>query len=227
MSIPSRQIGWSNESNLLWQISKQLEQLTGVTSKISSGDSGTANPFFIPDILSFQGISCANIAIDLNSYYPNEFYSSKIEAPNLITVNNTVTIGGAFNSILTEINFPKLTTVGSTIYITYWVLLQTIDISSLNQIGNGAPSYINISNNPQLQSVLISPSLSIYIGSTIIFTNNALNETSVDSILSALVEGDATDCTINLDGGTNAAPSVTGAGYVDTLVANGCTVTTN
>ena len=34
MSIPSKQIGWSNESNLLWQISKQLEQLTGVTSKI-------------------------------------------------------------------------------------------------------------------------------------------------------------------------------------------------
>jgi hypothetical protein len=36
MSIPSKQIGWSNESNLLWQISKQLEQLTGVTSKINS-----------------------------------------------------------------------------------------------------------------------------------------------------------------------------------------------
>ena len=34
MSIPSKQIGWSNESNLLWQISKQLEQLISVTSKI-------------------------------------------------------------------------------------------------------------------------------------------------------------------------------------------------
>jgi len=39
MSIPSRQIGWGTEENLLWQISKQLEQLTGVTSKISSGGS--------------------------------------------------------------------------------------------------------------------------------------------------------------------------------------------
>lgn len=36
MSIPNKQIGWSNESNLLWQIAKQLERLTGVTSKISS-----------------------------------------------------------------------------------------------------------------------------------------------------------------------------------------------
>lgn len=30
MAIPSRQIGWSTKSNLLWQISKQLERLTGV-----------------------------------------------------------------------------------------------------------------------------------------------------------------------------------------------------
>lgn len=37
MSIPNKQIGWSNESNLLWQIAKQLERLTGVTSKISGG----------------------------------------------------------------------------------------------------------------------------------------------------------------------------------------------
>jgi hypothetical protein len=30
MAIPARQIGWSQKSNLLWQISKQLEYLTGV-----------------------------------------------------------------------------------------------------------------------------------------------------------------------------------------------------
>jgi hypothetical protein len=31
MAIPSRQIGWSTEDNLLWQISKQLELLIKVT----------------------------------------------------------------------------------------------------------------------------------------------------------------------------------------------------
>jgi len=30
MAIPSRQIGWSTRANLLWQISKQLEYLTGI-----------------------------------------------------------------------------------------------------------------------------------------------------------------------------------------------------
>jgi len=32
MAIPSRQIGWSTKANLLWQISKQLQQLTCVTA---------------------------------------------------------------------------------------------------------------------------------------------------------------------------------------------------
>jgi len=33
MAIPSRQIGWGTKSNLLWQISKQLEALTGVMGR--------------------------------------------------------------------------------------------------------------------------------------------------------------------------------------------------
>jgi hypothetical protein len=36
MAIPSRQIGWGTEENLLWEIAKQLETLTGVTYKAST-----------------------------------------------------------------------------------------------------------------------------------------------------------------------------------------------
>jgi hypothetical protein len=36
MAIPSRQIGWGTEENLLWQISKQLEYLTGVAYSASN-----------------------------------------------------------------------------------------------------------------------------------------------------------------------------------------------
>ena len=39
MAIPSRQIGWGTEENLLWEISKQLEAITGVA--YNSGGSGT------------------------------------------------------------------------------------------------------------------------------------------------------------------------------------------
>jgi len=34
MAIPSQQIGWSQTSKLLWNISKQLEKLTQVASKV-------------------------------------------------------------------------------------------------------------------------------------------------------------------------------------------------
>jgi hypothetical protein len=36
MAIPSRQIGWSTTDNLLWQISKQLDQLIKVTANGTS-----------------------------------------------------------------------------------------------------------------------------------------------------------------------------------------------
>lgn len=43
MSIPSKQIGWSQESNLLWQVSKQLEKL-GCTLCAVGGIPGPAGP---------------------------------------------------------------------------------------------------------------------------------------------------------------------------------------
>jgi hypothetical protein len=36
MGIPNRQIGWSQESNLLWQISKQLQKLIQVSGALST-----------------------------------------------------------------------------------------------------------------------------------------------------------------------------------------------
>jgi hypothetical protein len=46
MAIPSKQIGWGTEENLLWQISKQLEYLTRVVYNI-----GQAPPD--PNCISF------------------------------------------------------------------------------------------------------------------------------------------------------------------------------
>lgn len=44
MSIPNKQIGWSQESNLLWQISKQLEQLIKVTASLTTTTTTTIAP---------------------------------------------------------------------------------------------------------------------------------------------------------------------------------------
>ena len=36
MGIPAKQIGWGTEANLLWQISKQLELITGQLAEINN-----------------------------------------------------------------------------------------------------------------------------------------------------------------------------------------------
>jgi hypothetical protein len=44
MGIPNKQIGWSQESNLLWQISNQLDQLIKVTAILTTTTTTTASP---------------------------------------------------------------------------------------------------------------------------------------------------------------------------------------
>lgn len=44
MAIPSKQIGWSQESNLLWEIAKEIEQINGIVGAGNpSGNSATGN----------------------------------------------------------------------------------------------------------------------------------------------------------------------------------------
>jgi hypothetical protein len=76
MAIPSRGIGWSTEDNLLWQISKQLEQLTNVTAKgctttTSTSSSTTTTTTTLPvyrvytALLTQTGSSSSNAVTDL------------------------------------------------------------------------------------------------------------------------------------------------------------------
>lgn len=59
MAIPSKQIGWSQESNLLWEIAKQVDMLTKVVA------SSTPTPFSLPyksytAIYTQQGVTPGN-----------------------------------------------------------------------------------------------------------------------------------------------------------------------
>lgn len=59
MSILSKQIGWSNESNLLWDILNQIDRLTGVISQSGGGGGGsgtvTSVGMTVPTFLSVLG----------------------------------------------------------------------------------------------------------------------------------------------------------------------------
>lgn len=59
MAIPSRQIGWGTEENLLWQISKQLEYLTRVTYNI--GTTTTTTTAFPSNCIEFVVNTTADV----------------------------------------------------------------------------------------------------------------------------------------------------------------------
>ena len=64
MAIPSKQIGWSQESNLLWEISKQLDRLIKVVSATGGGPGTTPG---IDDVLSQNQLLTTNRSIELSS----------------------------------------------------------------------------------------------------------------------------------------------------------------
>jgi len=98
MAIPSRQIGWGTEENLLWQISRQLEGLTGVASAISgtSGTSGSSGistnlysaTFFDTTLQTNGGATTANQVLINSTQIANGF---TLGPDNRINVTNAGT----------------------------------------------------------------------------------------------------------------------------------------
>jgi len=135
MSIPSRQIGWSNESNLLWQISKQLEQLIGVTSKAiptttstsTSTSTTTSTTTAVPVLrILFNDIANANILVgDASSVSDwNTFFDLPINGSpfTLVTVvgNEVFLYGGSGITLKENLFFENINIL--TIYDTTSVI---------------------------------------------------------------------------------------------------------
>lgn len=79
MGIPNKQIGWSQESNLLWEVSSQLEKLTCATCNImgtsgTSGTSGAAGGFgylgSFYDTTNQTGVAGSVLTMGLNNSDP-------------------------------------------------------------------------------------------------------------------------------------------------------------
>ena len=127
MAIPSRQIGWGTEENLLWQISRQLEGLTGVASAISgtSGTSGSSGistnlysaTFFDTTLQTNGGATTANQVLINSTQASNGF---TLGPDNRINVTNA---GIYFLSIGLQLAF----TGGASNYnVTVWYTVDDI-----------------------------------------------------------------------------------------------------
>lgn len=148
--------------------------------------------------------------------------------PELASLDLTglTTVGGGifFDSlaILSAIALPSLTIVTGDSVIANCTLLASIDLPLMTALNGN----LDASNNPALVTVNVPVWLPTN-GTTLDFSGDALDAASVNQILARCVASGVTTCTIDLSGGTNAAPS--GQGIIDkaTLITAGNTVTTN
>ncbi len=145
-------------------------------------------------------------------------------AANLVSVTGNLDLNSvAGGNIYTALSFPALTTCGA-FFCTFNTHLITLSF-----IGAPVISW-NISGNDctALTTVLFGGGATFANGISIDFTNCALTQATVDAILAAAVRGGGfVTGTINLNLGTNSAPSGAGLADVGTLTGRGVTVTVN
>jgi len=133
MAIPSRQIGWGTEENLLWEVSKQLEQLTNVTYNSGGipgpqgpiGPQGPAGPttnlysatFFDTTLQTNGGATTANQVLINSTQVANGFTlnSNRIDVTNAGTYFLSLALQLAFTGGASNYNVTVWYTVNDVI----------------------------------------------------------------------------------------------------------------
>jgi hypothetical protein len=117
MAIPSRQIGWGTEENLLWEVSKQLDQLTKVAGAIPQTPILYSGTFFDTTTQTNGGATVANQVRINSTQLANGF---TLGPDNRINVANSATY---FISLNLQLAF----TGGASNYnVTVWYTLDDV-----------------------------------------------------------------------------------------------------
>ena len=153
MAIPSRQIGWGTEENLLWQISKQLEYLSGITYNSGGGVTPAASP-----TLTYSNVGTLDsmplvftLAIDPSDIY-NTTGTNTIQG-YYVPIINEINGSSGSNATLTSLIFPDLELSGtlrivetpSLTTLGFPLLTKTLDSGEITVLGsNGHIININV-----------------------------------------------------------------------------------
>jgi hypothetical protein len=152
MAIPSRQIGWGTEENLLYEISKQLEALIGVSYRAGSIQVPSSN-VVAAKLTTNQTISSSDVTINFTSISdPQDWFNdtTHVFQPNIAGYYNisysvlwgTGTVSGA-QQMNTQIHLN-----GSTqIYISQSVVNTSVNFTQSGSVVvylNGTTDYITI-----------------------------------------------------------------------------------
>ena len=128
MGIAPRQIGWSNESNLLWNISKQLERLTGVTFTSLSAlaptykvytalltQSGGDDPLSINEGLLTIGVTYTIQEHFLTDDFTNVGAPNNLDGTSFVATGTTPTKWTDFSNLTYNSGAPVVTVLENTI----------------------------------------------------------------------------------------------------------------
>jgi len=95
MAIPSRQIGWSTQENLLWQIAKQMEKVSCQLCNISLSAGGYLGSFYDTTIQTGLAGSVLTMSLDSSDSWNN---GVSIVSGSQITIANPGVYNLAFSA---------------------------------------------------------------------------------------------------------------------------------
>jgi hypothetical protein len=152
----------------------------------------------------------------------NNLLLTTLSVPLLVTIAVNLSIN---DTALTTISMPALTSVGTELFLFSNAALTSISLPAL--ISPGSPGDFDAGNCPNLSSVSFPNIIFPDNGQSVNIAGAALDGASVNHILARLVASGVTSLSINIGGGTSAAPS--GQGIIDKgiLIVAGNSVTTN
>jgi hypothetical protein len=107
MSIGNRQIGWSNESNLLWEIGKKLERLIQVAGPAPT----PPPPPPIPPALKLTIVANFPVVDPSDVSLWNTLLGSSFTSVDIIGVDIYLRGGGPFNMLASALNFSELVVI--------------------------------------------------------------------------------------------------------------------
>ena len=204
--------------------------LSSVSRSLSFNDCQLLGYINLPN-LEYVGVSAPIVGdITRNSIYFSLLGVSHLDISSLLVVSGSLNFVDA--DLLTSIDLPSLTNVTNILSIYKNDSITSIDLSSLVNVGKAsidAGNPLIIKDNPSLTTITLNNNLVITgsISDTIDFSNNALNQTTVDRVLEVFASGSQSNLNLYLDEGTNAEPSSNGQDSKIVLQGRGWTVYLN
>lgn len=178
------------------------------------------NELSFSNLDSLTSLSLPNLTTTVSNAYFTLAAATSVSIPSLIIVDADLIFVGC--SLMETVNLSSLVEVTLNFGIAA-TSLTALALPSLTTVGNG----FTANATPTLIS-FSAPNWLPTDGTTINFSGDALSQVSVNHILARCVANAAfVSGTVDLSGGTNAAPSGQGAADVITLTGRGVTVTTN